>query len=133
LESLRAELPGYMGGAVLFDQSILCTHLDEDLLKFVLYKNQILTEHTLAITQDSSPQIRPMEELVEEWININPETKQLRSQLTLDMLNEEENLKPVTNLSHAEIYSRVRKYIVFGTDDRIALFPAFMLKSKIET
>jgi hypothetical protein len=128
-----------MGGAVLFDQSVLCTHLEEDLLKFLLHKNQMLIEHNLGMTQEQSPPIRQTEELIEdaEWINVNPDSDgmktQLRNQLTLDLMAEEENLKPVTNLSHAEIYSRVRKYIVFGTDDRIALFPAFMLKSNIET
>ncbi len=129
---LQKKLTGYLGGVVLFDQSVLCTQLPEDVLKFVLYKNQGMNDHNSG--QDSSP-ISAQQEDDSDWLNLNPEAErmklQMRSQLTIDMMSEEENLQPVANLSQAEKYERARKLIIFGSDDRIALFPAYMLKSKI--
>ena len=84
--------------------------------------------------QDSSP-ISAQQEDDTDWVNLNPEAErmkiQIRSQLAIDVMNEEENQHPVSNLSQAEKYERARKLIIFGSDDRIALFPAYMLKSKI--
>ncbi len=129
---MQKKLPGYLGGVVLFDQSVLCTQLPEDVLKFVLYKNQGMNDHNSG--QDNSP-ISAQQEDDSDWLNLNPEAErmklQMRSQLTIDMMSEEENLQPVSNLSQAEKYERARKLIIFGSDDRIALFPAYMLKSKI--
>lgn len=70
-------------------------------------------------------------------VNINPDNERtrlqhLRSQLILDMMNEEAIQHPVTRLSHAEIFSRVRKYIIFNADDRVALFPVYLSKAKLE-
>lgn len=84
LESLHSDLAGYLGGAVSYEQSILCTQLDEDLLKFLLYKNQLINEHNnsnLGGAPDNShspsgsppSQLKPFEESLEdaEWVSKN--------------------------------------------------------------
>ncbi|KAL0487927.1 hypothetical protein AKO1_015186 [Acrasis kona] len=152
LTTLMMELPGYLGGAILFDQSVLCTQVDHGLLKYFLHKNLAINEHFNNQTNIEPPSASPRRDSGlqlkqqfedqkpdDDWVHIQLEPseqsrlQQVRGQLDLDLMCEEDGQKPVSELTRSEIFSRARKYIVFGSDDRITLFPIYFTKSKMET